>query len=152
MVGADAEGAPRGAPSDEAHASPERAESVSADTAYTIMQVDEHVTRHPWSAAPAYPEELRTRRLEGEVFARYVVDSTGRADPESFEVLSASHPAFAESVRRALPAMAFTPARIGTRAVRQLVEQRFAFRLLAEPVQAARSGAAGPPGTPPPGN
>ena len=82
------------------------------------------------SAAPAYPLDLLSQHIEGSVLARYVVDTTGFADMESFEVVRSTHEEFLRSVREALPYMRFSPAMIGTTKVRQLVEQSFTrFRI-----------------------
>jgi TonB family protein len=102
------------------------------DSAFSVLEVDSAVTRHPWSAAPAYPPEMLRRRIEGNVFVRYVVDTSGFADVASFEVLRSTHDDFAAAVRSALPDMRFNPARIGKRRVRQLVEQEFSFKITPE--------------------
>jgi hypothetical protein len=99
------------------------------DSVFTILEVDSAVVRSASSAAPAYPMELLTKHVEGAVIARYVVDTTGFADLESFIVLKSSHAGFIQAVRDALPYMRFTPAKIGTRKVRQLVEQSFSFKI-----------------------
>jgi TonB family protein len=72
------------------------------------------------------------RKIEGSVFVRYVVDTSGFADVASFEVLRSTHDDFTAAVRAALPDMRFNPARIGKRRVRQLVEQEFSFRITPE--------------------
>ena len=102
------------------------------DSAFSVLDVDSAVTRHPWSAAPAYPPEMLKRKIEGSVFVRYVVDTSGFADVASFEVLRSTHDDFAAAVRSALPDMRFNPARIGKRRVRQLVEQEFSFKITPE--------------------
>jgi TonB family protein len=99
------------------------------DSAFSVLEVDSAVSRHPWSAAPSYPPEMLKKKLEGSVFVRYVVDTSGFADASSFEVLRSSHADFTAAVRTALPDMRFNPARIGRRRVRQLVEQEFSFRI-----------------------
>jgi TonB family protein len=99
------------------------------DSAFSILDVDSAVTRHPWSAAPSYPAEMLKKKLEGTVFVRYVVDTSGFADASSFEVLRSTHAEFTAAVRTALPDMRFNPARIGRRRVRQLVEQEFSFKI-----------------------
>jgi protein TonB len=101
----------------------------SEDSVYTILEVDSTVMRAANSAAPAYPLELLKQNIEGSVRVRYVVDTTGLADPETLEVLLASHPLFAKSVREVLPYMRFQPAKIGTKKVRQWVEQPFTFHI-----------------------
>jgi periplasmic protein TonB len=57
------------------------------------------------------------------------VGATGRVDMASVRVLESDHPEFSESVRTALAEMRFRPARRGGKSVRQLVEQRFNFRI-----------------------
>ena len=107
------------------------------DTAFSVLEVDSAVSRHPWSAAPAYPADMLKKKLEGSVFVRYVVDTTGFADPASFEVLRSTHQDFTAAVRSALPDMRFNPARIGRRRVRQLVEQEFSFKITADNTRVA---------------
>ena len=41
--------------------------------------------------APAYPETLRTAGITGTVRVRFVVDTTGRAEPSSIRVLESTH-------------------------------------------------------------
>jgi protein TonB len=67
------------------------------------------------------------------VEAQFVVDTTGRVDLGTVKILRSSHPAFRTSVEVALAGMLFRPAWRGFRRVRQLVEQRFAFRLIHPP-------------------
>ena len=100
-----------------------------SDSVFSVVDVDSAVTTDPTSAAPQYPEALRKLGVEGFVQVRYVVDSTGLADPSSLEVVSATRFEFAMAVRSALPGMHFNPARIGVRRVRQLVVQDFNFRI-----------------------
>jgi TonB family protein len=107
------------------------------DSAFSVLDVDSAVTRHPWSAAPAYPPEMLKKKLEGSVFVRYVVDTSGFADASSFQVLRSSHADFTAAVRSALPDMRFNPARIGPRRVRQLVEQEFSFKIVPDSTRVA---------------
>ena len=104
---------------------------TQTDSVFTVLEVDSAVARSENSAAPAYPLELLKQHIEGSVRVRYVVDTTGFADPTSILVLEATHPAFAESVREVLHYMRFSPAKIGTKKVRQLVEQPFTFHIAA---------------------
>jgi TonB family protein len=99
------------------------------DTVFTIVDVDSAVTTDPTSAVPEYPDDLRTLGIEGFVRVRYVVDSSGRADPSSLEILRATRVEFAAAVKKALPGMHFVPAKMGNRHVRQLVEQDFNFKI-----------------------
>ena len=96
---------------------------------YTAVQVDQMVERYANSAAPVYPPELEARRTEGQVLASYVVDTAGRVDSTTIKVLGSDHPRFTESVRTALTEARFRPATRGGHSVRQLVQQRFRFKL-----------------------
>ena len=100
-----------------------------SDSVFTVLEVQRMVERYEGSAAPVYPPELSARGVEGHVQATFVVDTTGRVDPTSVRVLESDEPRFSESVRTALGEMRFRPASRGGRAVRQLVEQRFNFRI-----------------------
>ena len=104
-------------------------EPPGPDSVFSILEVDTAVVRSANSAAPAYPLNLLQARVMGYVAARYVVDTTGFADSTSFEVLKATNPEFITAVREALPYMRFTPAKIGSIKVRQLVEQQFTFKI-----------------------
>lgn len=105
------------------------AASLVPDTVFSVLEVDETVERFDGSAAPVYPRELLALGMEGLVQAEYVVDSTGRVDSATIEVLYSDDPRFTESVRTALGLMRFRPARRGGKAVRQSVAQKFRFRI-----------------------
>ena len=102
------------------------AESMGA---FALLDVDSAAVRDPRSAAPAYPEDMVAKEIEGLVRVRFAVDSTGLVDLSTFKVLETTNESFARAVRAALPGMRFRPAMMGTKAVRQLSEQPFAFRL-----------------------
>ena len=104
-----------------------------AEKVYTAIQVDRMVERYAHSAAPVYPPELTLRGTEGAVEATYVVDATGQVDTTTIQVMRSDHPRFTESVREALAEARFRPAKRGGKAVRQLVAQRFRFKLAQEP-------------------
>ena len=77
------------------------------------------------SLDPAYPAELETRRLPGEVVIEFTVDPEGRArEPK---VLMASHPAFVESALRTLEQGKFTPAHQGAVPKRSRMQYPVAF-------------------------
>ena len=101
----------------------------SQDSVYSILDVEEMAARTEGSAAPVYPPELMKVGKEGGVFIRFVIDSSGRADPGTIEVVRSTHPAFTQSVRQAVPLMLFSPASVGGHHVRQAVEQNFEFRM-----------------------
>jgi TonB family protein len=108
---------------------PDSKPNTGADSIFTVVEVDSAVTTDPTSAVPEYPDDLRMLGIEGFVRVRYVVDSTGRADASSLEILRASRIEFAMAVKKALPGMHFVPAKMGPRHVRQLVEQDFNFKI-----------------------
>ena len=96
---------------------------------YTDRLVDKAVAPRPGNPAPVYPAALRSAQIEGTVLARFVVDSVGHAEPASIQFPEATHAQFAEAVRQSLLRSRYLPAILEGRAVRQLVEQRFAFTL-----------------------
>jgi TonB family protein len=99
------------------------------DSVYSVLQVDQMVERYEGSAAPIYPDELRAKGVEGLVQATYVVDTAGRVDTATIQVSQSNDPRFTKSVVTALGEMRFRPARRGGKTVRQLVEQRFRFKI-----------------------
>jgi TonB family protein len=109
--------------------------SLKLDTAFSVLEVDQMVERYEGSAAPVYPPELMAAGTEGLVQATYVVDTAGRVDTMTINVKVSDDPRFTESVRVALAGMRFRPAKRAGKTVRQLVEQRFRFRIL-PPAQA----------------
>jgi protein TonB len=100
---------------------------VQSDQPFFEFQVEKPVTALPGSPPPRYPDILRQAGVEGEVLAQFIVDTTGRAEMNSFKVLKTSHDLFGNAVKNALPAMRFIPAEVGGRKVRQLVQQPFSF-------------------------
>ncbi len=99
---------------------------------YFEFQVEKQVTQIPGTGVMRYPDMLRAARVEGSVLAQFVVDTSGQAEPGSLKILRSSHELFAQSVKDALPAMRFTPAEVGGRKVRQLVQQPFTCSLASE--------------------
>ena len=119
----------RAAPRDTVTSIETPAVAGTPDSVFSILEVDTAVVRAANSAAPAYPLKLLEKRIMGTVAARYVVDTTGFADTTSFEVLNTPDPEFIKAVKEALPYMRFSPAKIGSLKVRQLVEQQFSFKI-----------------------
>jgi len=102
---------------------------AGADSVFTQLEVDSTVSRYPGSAAPAYPVEMLKQGVQGSVVTQYVVDTTGFADTTSLKIMSTTHEQFSDAVRAALPYMRFFPAKVGSKKVRQLVEQEFSFKI-----------------------
>lgn len=109
--------------------SPPPAPEVYGDTVMTVLEVDTAAARYDESAAPPYPPSLLAKRIEGSVAVQYVVDTTGRADTTSFIVLTSTHDEFSQAVKQTLPDMRFRSAVMGSRKVRQLVQQLFTFKI-----------------------
>jgi TonB family protein len=99
------------------------------DSIFSVLDVEQTVERYEGSAAPVYPRDLLAVGAEGLVQTKYVVDSTGRVDTTTIQVVQSDDPRFTESVRTALGGMRFRPAKRGGKTVSQLVEQRFRFRI-----------------------
>ena len=99
------------------------------DTAFSVLEVDE-IVRYESSAAPVYPRELMAIGVEGSVRALYVVDTVGQVDTTTIRVVQSDDPRFTESVRAALGQMRFRPAKRAGQTVRQLVEQKFRFKIV----------------------
>jgi hypothetical protein len=59
-----------------------------------------------------------------------VVDTTGQVDTATIRVLLSTDPRFTASVRTALGSMRFQPAKRAGKTVRQLVEQKFNFKIV----------------------
>lgn len=76
-----------------------------------------------------YPEEERDDGRDGEVMLRVVVDGSGAAIIPTLEVLHATSPAFALAAARTLARYHFSPARVGSCTVPQIVEIPFWFSL-----------------------
>ncbi len=100
------------------------------DTAFSVLEVDEMVERYPSSAAPVYPRELAAIGTQGMVQAIYVVDTAGLVDTITIRVVQSDDPRFTASVLTALGQMRFRPAKRAGKTVRQLVEQKFRFKIV----------------------
>lgn len=96
---------------------------------HTAQTVDRIVAPLPGNPSPPYPARLSNAGVEGEVLARFVVDTTGRVEAPTIEIQQASHALFGEAVRRWLTQNRYSPALAGGRPVRQLVQQRIGFTL-----------------------
>jgi TonB family protein len=105
------------------------AAGVPAGGVYPERLVDRPVIPLADNARPEYPRALRASAVEGEVRARFVVDTIGRVEPSSISIMQATHALFAESVRVWLLRTRYLPAEAAGRPVRQVVEQRIGFTL-----------------------
>jgi alpha-tubulin suppressor-like RCC1 family protein len=106
-----------------------RAADSAARNAYFEFQVERPVGMLPDSPPPVYPTALRQAKVDGEVVAAFVVDTMGLAELATFKVLRSSHQEFTDAVLAVLPRMHYSPAMVGGRKVRQLVQQPFYFHV-----------------------
>ncbi|MDQ3208047.1 MAG: energy transducer TonB, partial [Gemmatimonadota bacterium] len=74
--------------------------------------------------------ELAAIGTQGMVDAIYVVDTSGQVDTTTVQVVESDDPRFTASVLTALGQMRFRPAKRGGKTVRQLVEQKFRFKIV----------------------
>jgi TonB family protein len=96
------------------------------------FKLDEAARPLPEAGWPTYPADMRAAKREGEVLARFVVNGDGTVDPSTLQIVRSTDEAFTAAVRDAMHLLRFSPARVGGRAVRQLVEQPFTFALAKE--------------------
>jgi protein TonB len=96
---------------------------------YLEFQVEKAARLASGTSWPRYPAELRSAGVEGEVLVQFVVDTTGLYEPGTVKILQSSHELFTAAVRDALPSLKFSPAEIGGRKVRQIVQQPFTFNI-----------------------
>jgi periplasmic protein TonB len=94
---------------------------------FLANEVEKPVMVLPGTAGPSYPESLRAAGIEGQVLAQFVVDSVGRVELATFQVLDRPHPLFVAAVRSALVRMRYLPAEARGARVAQLVQQSFHF-------------------------
>lgn len=81
------------------------------------------------SARPRYPESLRQAGIAGCVLVQFTVDTIGRVDMASLQIVESTHDRFTQAVRDILPAFRFTPASARGRRVPMLAEIPFEFSI-----------------------
>ena len=104
---------------------------VASATVYTADQVDRPVL--PDSAVPVeayYPDSLRRSHLSGSAVVEFVVDASGRVEPETISIVTASHPAFGMAAREAVWSAHFYPALRAGQPVRQVVQLPMEFKAI----------------------
>lgn len=107
----------------------ERPTQVPANATLFDFQTERPAMPVAGTKGPEYPAELRAARTEGSVLIQVVVDENGQPMMGSFKVLKSDHELFSEAVKTALAATRFTPATVGGKGVRQLVQLPFQFSL-----------------------
>lgn len=82
---------------------------------------------------PVYPRALLRAGITGSVRVRFIIDTLGRVEERSIEVLESSSAGFDPAVRATINGSRFEPAHLGPVPVRQLTEQRVRFVLASGP-------------------
>ncbi|MDB4877168.1 MAG: hypothetical protein JWM41_3614 [Gemmatimonadetes bacterium] len=82
------------------------------------------------SAKPRYPESLRQTGIAGRVLVRFTVDTLGRVDMNTIQVVQSTHDLFTRAVRDALPNLRLKPTEIHGKRVPALAEMPFEFAIV----------------------
>jgi periplasmic protein TonB len=106
---------------------------LNSDQPLYDFQVEKPAASNPSNQPPNYPNQLRAANIEGQVIAKFVVDTNGRADMRTLEIMKSDHDLFTNAVRNVLPQYRFFPAELGGRKVKQLVQMPFQFTLNKSP-------------------
>jgi len=80
-------------------------------------------------ARPRYPESLRQAGVDGRVVVRFTVDTAGRVDMATVQIVESTHDLFTRAVREALEHFRFKPAEVAGRRVAALAEMPFEFQI-----------------------
>ena len=70
---------------------------------------------------PVYPELLKQAQIQGRVIVQAVIDTLGRAEPNTIKILQSPNPGFDQPSRNYVLKTLFRPARVHGRAVRVLI-------------------------------
>jgi TonB family protein len=105
---------------------------VTDGQTYFEFQVEKAAAPVPGNPAPRYPDMLRSANVEGEVLAQFVVNTDSTVDMGTLKFLRTTHDLFSAAVRSHLPNMRFSPALVGGRPVKQLLQVPFQFSLSTE--------------------
>ena len=77
-----------------------------------------------------FPETLRAAGFEGVVVVSFVVDTTGRAEPESIAIVASTNPGFEASAKEVIRKSRYRAGRMRGKPVRTLATRRVEFRFL----------------------
>ena len=100
-----------------------------AHNAYEEHVVQRAVFSRRGNPKPDYPSALRRTGVEASFMVQFVVDSTGHVDKNAIDFLEPAQKPFLDAVRRALLRSYYYAAEMDGRPVRQLVRQRFIFKI-----------------------
>jgi len=76
-----------------------------------------------------YPDLLRQAAIQGRVLVQAIIDTSGRAEPQSVKVIQSPNPGFDQSARNYVLRALFRPARVHGRAVRVLINLPIDFKI-----------------------
>jgi len=76
-----------------------------------------------------YPDLLRQAAIQGRVLVQAIIDTTGRAEPQSVKVIQSPNPGFDQSAKNYMLGALFRPARVHGRAVRVLINVPIDFKI-----------------------
>src|SRR5438477_11714545 len=77
---------------------------------------------------PEYPPSLRNSGVQGRVRLELVVDTLGRPEPATVRAVTSSNDSLSSAAVTAMKSCLFTPARVGGRAVRVLIQIPIDFK------------------------
>jgi TonB family protein len=80
-------------------------------------------------AKPRYPEALRQTGVDGRVLVRFTVDTTGRVNMSTVQILESTHELFTQAVREALKAFRFKATVVQGRKIESPAEMPFEFSI-----------------------
>lgn len=101
---------------------------VAQQTVFTAADVEQPARADSSDLIqPIYPDSMFDNAVPGRALVEFVVDRTGNVVIETFNVVTTTHAAFAEAVRRAVKDQRYVPARRQGQAVQQVVQQPFDF-------------------------
>ena len=101
--------------------------AIDAGEPWLESQVEKPALPRSGNPSPTYPSTLESLRVEGTVLAQFVVDTLGRADIRTFEVLVSTNELFSASLRAVLARWRFYPAEAGGHKVKQIVQLPLKF-------------------------
>lgn len=101
---------------------------VDLSQTFSEAVVDERPERLS-GPVPRYPEMLRQAGIEGVVLLEFVIDTSGRVEEESINVLQSTNRAFEGPARDVVRRSLYRPGRVRGQAVRVLVQQQIGFTI-----------------------
>lgn len=75
------------------------------------------------------PPSLKSAKVEGSVYAQFIVDTLGTVDMTTFRGLKSTHDLFTNAVKQALAGYSFRPGMIAGHKVKTLVQMPFDFSI-----------------------